>query len=182
MAMVKADAYGHGLLPAAKALREADGLGVARLQEALCLRESGIKQRILLLGTALDAADLALCSELNIDVTAHDGASVVSIANAAQQMPLRVWLELDSGMHRTGLSPGEFVKADDLLKSLPAITELIHMTHFSSAEDRDSPVMDRQISCFASCHAANPNWARAGAFFSLAPQLSARGTWSNDST
>src|ERR1700688_1507768 len=70
MAMVKANAYGHGLLPAAKALQESDGLAVARLKDALFLRKAGITQRILLLGTLLDAAGLILCSELSIDVTA----------------------------------------------------------------------------------------------------------------
>ena len=80
MAMLKADAYGHGALPAARALTAADGFAVARLQEAMLLREAAIAHRLLLLGTLLDQADLALCSQQNIDVTAHDENSVAAIA------------------------------------------------------------------------------------------------------
>src|ERR1700730_8348474 len=72
MAMVKADGYGHGLLPEARALKAADGLAVARLEEALLLRTSCVEQRILLLATLLDAADLAMCAKRHIDVTAYD--------------------------------------------------------------------------------------------------------------
>src|SRR5579872_1863658 len=72
MAMLKADAYGHGAIAAARALASADGFAVARLEEALEVRESGIGQRILLLPTLLDPAEYALCSRLQIDVTAHD--------------------------------------------------------------------------------------------------------------
>jgi alanine racemase len=149
MAIVKADAYGHGLLPATMALQGADGFGVARLQEALRLREAGITHRILLLATLLDAADLELCSAQNIDVTAHDSVSVGRIAAAARRVPLRVWLELDSGMHRTGLSVEEFGRAEELLTSLPAITELVLMTHLSNADDPNSVATDRQVECFA---------------------------------
>ena len=156
MAMVKSDAYGHGLVPVAKALRAADGLAVARFDEALALRAAGIQQRILLLGTLLDAADLAICAAQDIDVTAHDALSVATIAAAAQKHPLRVWLKLDSGMHRVGLDPGAFVDADRLLRSVRGVGELTHMTHFSSADEPDGAVLDEQIACFAACHRHNP--------------------------
>ena len=155
MAMVKADAYGHGLVPVAKALHGADGLAVARLQEAITLREAGISQRILLLGTLLDANDLAACSALNVDVTAHDATSVDNIAAAARHGALRVWLKLDSGMHRVGLDPHAFIEADRYLSSLPGVSELTHMTHFSSADEPESEVTTRQISCFSECHRSN---------------------------
>jgi alanine racemase len=82
MAMIKADGYGHGLIPVAKTLSRADGLGVARLQEALALRDAGIARRILLVATLLSMGDLAVCSEQNIDVTAHDHTSVSAITAA----------------------------------------------------------------------------------------------------
>lgn len=155
MAMVKADAYGHGLLQVGRALSAADGLAVARLQEALLLRKSGIAQRILLLATLLDTSDLAMCAEQHIDVTAHDEPSVACIAAQARRTPLRVWLKLDSGMHRVGLSPDAFVKADRLLSGHPGVLELIHMTHFSSAGDDESQAMEQQMSCFWRCHEAS---------------------------
>jgi alanine racemase len=153
MAMLKADAYGHGAVPAARALAAAEGFAVARLEEALELRESGIAQRLLLLGTLLDPQELALCSRLQIDVTAHDAGSVAAIAEAARASPLRVWLKLDSGMHRLGLDPQAFVSADRQLSGLPGVIELVHMTHFSSTRDMDAPAMVRQLAVFGQSHA-----------------------------
>lgn len=154
MAVVKADAYGHGLLPAAKALDGADGFAVARLQEALQLRDAGISRRILLLATLLDASDLAVCADRNIDVTAHDQQTVNSIVEHSRSVPLRVWLKLDSGMHRAGLDPGAFAAADRLLARCPAVSELIHMTHFSSADSKNATAMNLQLACFRQCHEA----------------------------
>lgn len=156
MAMVKADAYGHGIVPVAKALVAADGLAVAHLSEARLLRGAGITQRLLLLATLLDEAELVWCSNQGIDVTAHDQSSVAAIAASARHAPLRVWLKLDSGMHRVGLDPGEFVEADRLLSGHTGISELVHMTHFANAGDPDSTAMDSQLSCFWKCHQANP--------------------------
>jgi alanine racemase len=147
--MIKADAYGHGLLRVARALQSADGFGVARLQEATQLRKAGITQRVLLLGTLLDERELALCSGERIDVTVHDEPSLASIAAQASRTPLRVWLELDSGMHRLGLDCEKFVEADRVLSRHPGIIELIHMTHFGSP---DETVTNRQIACFEACH------------------------------
>ena len=156
MAMLKADAYGHGLLPTAKALSSADGFAVARLHEAVTLRKAGLEQRILLLATLLDGADLELCSKLKIDVTAHDPTSVTLIARQAERTPIRVWLELDSGMHRVGLSPDEFAVADRVLSANRGIYELTHMTHFSSADNEDCTITDRQFRRFYSCRGPTP--------------------------
>jgi alanine racemase len=157
MAMLKADAYGHGALASARALAGADGLAVARLQEAMQLREAGIKSRLLLLATLLDQADLAVCSEHNIDVTAHDRHSVAAIAACAREQPLRVWLELDCGMHRLGLDAVAFAEADRLLSADRGVSELLHMTHFSSTRDMNSAVMTGQIERFLDSHELHPN-------------------------
>jgi alanine racemase len=155
MAMVKADAYGHGLVAVARALREVDGMAVARLQEALTLREAGIRQRLLLLSTVLGADDLALCSALQIDVTAHDPESVAAIEAASRVNPLRVWLKLDSGMHRMGLDAPGFIAADRVLSIATGVVELTHMTHFSDADSPGCSTMDRQVECFRAVHAGN---------------------------
>jgi alanine racemase len=156
MAMVKADAYGHGLLQVAGALHEADGLAVARLEEALALRSAGVTQRILLLATLLDVEDLGVCSALHIDVTAHDAHSVAAIT-ACGQLKLRVWLKLDSGMHRLGLDAAAFVAADHQLSNLSGVIEVIHMTHFSDSEVQDFDKTDRQVKCFNECHGRSYN-------------------------
>jgi alanine racemase len=157
MAMLKADAYGHGAVASARALAGADGLAVARLHEAMQLRDAGIRGRVLLLATLLDQADLALCSEHNIDVTAHDRHSVAAIAACAREQPLRVWLELDCGMHRLGLDAAAFAEADRLLSADRGVSELIHMTHFSSTRDMNSPVMTGQIGHFFGAHDLHPD-------------------------
>lgn len=156
MAMLKADAYGHGAVSAAHALAAADAFAVARLQEAIELRQAGVVHRLLLLGTLLDQNDLALCSEQQIDVTAHDAGTLATIVEAAPRHPLRVWLKLDSGMHRLGLDPAAFVAAERQLAALPGVTEVVHMTHFSSTHDLESPSTARQLTCFARCHAIAP--------------------------
>ena len=156
MAMLKADAYGHGVVPAARALTSADGFAVARLKEALELREAGFSHRLLLLGTLLDEAELGLCSAAQIDVTVHDAGSLAGIVAAAMKVPLRVWLKLDCGMHRLGLDPDSFGIARRQLAALPGVTELVLMTHFSSTHEMDSPAMARQIAHFTAAVEGHP--------------------------
>lgn len=178
MAMVKADAYGHGLLPVARALADADGLAVARLQEALQLRRAGIRrQRLLVLGSLLNDDDLRLCSRERFDVTAHDSATVARIAALAPTAPLRVWLKLDSGMHRLGLQPAEFAAADRLLSANSGITELLHMMHFSSADQPDSPANAAQLDCFAACHGSSAAPVSVANSATLIARPDSHGAW-----
>jgi alanine racemase len=156
MAMVKADAYGHGIVPAARALSSADGFAVARLKEALELREAGFQHRLLLLGTLLDEAELGLCSAAEIDLTVHDAGSLAAIAATAAKRPVRVWLKLDCGMHRLGLDLDSFRNARRLLAALPGVTELVLMTHFSTTHEMNSPVMARQIARFNAAIEGHP--------------------------
>ena len=157
MAMVKADAYGLGAVPAARVVFvTADGFAVARLKEALELREAGFSHRLLLLGTLLDETELGLCSAAQIDVTVHDAGSLAAIAAAAASSPLRVWLKFDCGMHRLGLDPDSFRNARRRLAALPGVTELVLMTHFSTTHEMDSPVMARQIARFNAAIEGHP--------------------------
>lgn len=144
VALVKADAYGHGLLPVARALAQAEGLAVARLAEALTLRQAGIGQRLLLLGSLLDDDDLARCAAQRIDITVHDVETAGRVARYRGQ-PLNVWLKLDSGMHRLGLDHAAFQAADRQLRGSPGVAEIIHMTHFASAEALDIPITEEQL-------------------------------------
>lgn len=178
MAMIKADAYGHGLLPVARALEAADGFAVARLDEALQLRDAGIRQRVLLLGTLLDETELATCSARRIDVTAHDQDTVTSIAAVARRAPLRVWLKLDSGMHRLGLDPAAFAAANRTLSVHSGIAELVHMTHFSSAGEPGSAATDQQWARFVAAHQDYPQAAISAAnSAALISRPETRGDW-----
>ncbi len=178
MAMIKSDAYGHGALPAAGALAAADGFAVARLKEARQLREAGVTHRLLLLGTLLEQQELVWCSEQNVDVTAHDERSVEAIADCARVRPMRVWLKLDCGMHRLGLDESAFVEAGRLLAAQPGISELVHMTHFSSTRDMAGATMAHQAGQFAAAHAADPGHAVSAANSAvLLARPDLRGDW-----
>ncbi|MEK1906430.1 MAG: alanine racemase, partial [Pseudomonas sp.] len=109
LAVVKADAYGHGAVRCAQALAaQVDGFAVACIEEALELRAAGIEQPILLLEGFFEAAELALIEQHDLWCVVHAAWQVEAIERAPLQRPLNVWLKLDSGMHRVGLHPAEY--------------------------------------------------------------------------
>ena len=148
MAVIKADAYGHGMIEVAQTLHEADGLAVARLEEALLLRQQGIRQRVLLLGGFIDAQGMVAAAENNIDIVIHSSHGLQALLAAHLAKPINVWLKLDTGMHRLGLSPAEFLQAQQLLRNSNNVAEIIFMTHFSSSEDENSLHTQQQLQSF----------------------------------
>ena len=150
LAVVKADAYGHGAVACARALEaEADGFGVACIEEALELRAAGIGKPILLLEGFFEAEELPL-------IVAHDLWCVVqaqwqieAIEQAALAAPLAVWLKLDSGMHRLGLAPQEYRAAWQRLQALPQVRELVAISHFARADELDCDRTSEQVVLFA---------------------------------
>ncbi len=176
MAMVKADAYGHGLLPVAQALRSADGLAVARLEEALQLRRAGISQPLLLLGSLLDAGDLEICASERIDVEVHDEATAELVCRR-RGSPLNVWLKLDSGMHRLGLDPAAFRTTDAWLRRAPAVAEVVHMTHFACADELASSRTAQQFETFRQAHGDSDAMTSVANSAALIGRPEARGDW-----
>ena len=154
LAIVKADAYGHGAVRCAQALAaEADGFGVACIEEALELRQAGISAPIVLLEGCFEADELAL-------VVAHDLWPVVSTPEQVQALcewrgeaALTVWLKLDSGMHRLGLDPVQFRAAHARLSALPQVAQIVMMSHFARADELDSPRTAEQLAVFAAASA-----------------------------
>ena len=116
MAIIKADAYGHGLVAVARALADADGLAVARMDEARILREAGISQRILLLGSNLSAQEFEFCANRRIDVTLHSLAMVEQLTRFKLSTPVNAWLKIDTGMHRLGIYPSQYKQAMELFR------------------------------------------------------------------
>ncbi|MBL8407772.1 MAG: alanine racemase [Candidatus Accumulibacter sp.] len=139
-AVVKANAYGHGLLRAAAALGEvADGFALLDLDEAIILREAGIRQPILLLEGFFTAADLEICATYGLSVVIHRLEQLQMLRHAALPVPLPIYLKLDSGMHRLGLSGGQIPAARRELTALaaaaaPAPAPVTLMTHFAEAD------------------------------------------------
>ncbi|MGA1376290.1 MAG: alanine racemase [Steroidobacteraceae bacterium] len=150
MAVIKANAYGHGAVQAAGALDAADAFGVARLGEGVELREAGIVKPIVLMEGVFTAAELALALEFQLDLVVHADYQVELLERHANSIPRVVWLKLDTGMHRLGFQAGEVVSAAARLRALPKVGELRVMTHFSSADERDAPETRVQLQRFES--------------------------------
>ncbi|MEH6557229.1 MAG: alanine racemase [Oceanicoccus sp.] len=148
MAMVKADAYGHGLIEVAAILNAADGLAVARAEEALKLRAAGIEQRILILGGLLNPTDLKECCRHSIDIVIHNVSQANDFLTATLPTPMNIWLKIDSGMHRLGLSADEFQHYQQRLSCSPNTNEILGMTHFSSADADSSEQTQQQQTLF----------------------------------
>ena len=127
MAVIKANAYGHGLVPVARHLETADSLAVARLPEAQLLRESGIDKPVVLLA---DVEQVALLER----ATGGGGT---------------VWLKVDTGMNRLGFAPADAPELIRRLRAAAAVNDLRLMTHFSSADELDNPVTESQVEAFA---------------------------------
>lgn len=139
LAVVKADAYGHGAVACARALdAEADGFAVACIEEALELRQAGIAAPILLLEGFFDADELPLIAAHGLWCAVASPWQVEAIAAYAAPQPLCLWLKLDSGMHRLGLAPDEFRAAHARLSALPQVERLVLMSHFARADELDS--------------------------------------------
>ncbi len=135
LAVVKANAYGHGLLRAAAALEQAEGLALLELEEAVQLRKTGFRQRIVLLGGFFDARELPAVMEHGLTVVAHRVDQVAALAALPAGGKLEVLLKVNSGMNRLGLSAAEYAKALEQLRSAPGIAGVTLMTHFANADD-----------------------------------------------
>lgn len=152
LAMVKADAYGHGLVAVSRVLSNlADGLGVACVPEGLALREAGLGGRIVVMQGCKNDAELEAAQASGLDLVVHERGQVERLVRyATAGAPLAVWLKIDTGMHRVGFEPEEIVDLSARLRRMPAIaSELRFLTHFACADDPGSnAVTDRQIERF----------------------------------
>ena len=133
-AVVKANAYGHGIARAYEPLRGADGFALLDLTEAQTLRDLGWRGPILLLEGAFEPRDLELCSRLSLWHTVHCEAQINWLAMHKTHQPQRVFLKLNSGMNRLGFAPDALRSAWARLNALPQVDEISLMTHFSDAD------------------------------------------------
>jgi alanine racemase len=149
LAVIKADAYGHGAVKVAQALQDqADGFAVACIEEALELRAAGIRAPVLLLEGFFEADELALIVEHDFWCVAHSPWQVDAIERAALHKPITVWLKLDSGMHRVGLHPHEYQAAYQRLQASGNVIKIVLMSHFARADELDSSRSDEQVAIF----------------------------------
>ena len=134
-AVVKADAYGHGIERAFPGLRGADGFALLDLQEARRVRALDWRGPILLLEGTFEPRDLEDCSRLGLWHVVHTAEQVDWLAAHKTQSPHRVFLKMNSGMNRLGFTPTAFRSAWVRLNALPQVSEVSLMTHFSDADD-----------------------------------------------
>jgi alanine racemase len=133
-AIVKANAYGHGIERAFEGLRSADGFALLDLAEAQRLRALDWRGPILLLEGCFEARDLELCSRLGLWHVVHCNEQIDMLAAHKTQVPHRVFLKMNSGMNRLGFRPERYRAAWTRLNALPQVEEISLMTHFSDAD------------------------------------------------
>ncbi|HEU4604096.1 MAG TPA: alanine racemase [Steroidobacteraceae bacterium] len=157
MAVIKADAYGHGVVPVSKALHDADAFGLARLQEAIAMRNAGVTKPLVLLEGVFSAKQLHIAAQQDLEIVVHCHEQVQMLQSLASSHCFTVWLKLDSGMHRLGFSPEGFEAAYQSLKELSAVRDLRLMTHLASADQAESPQTSQQIARFQSAIQNKPD-------------------------
>ena len=149
LAVIKADAYGHGAVRCAQALEsEADGFAVACIEEALALRAAGIQAPVLLLEGFFEASELELIVQHDFWCVVHSLWQLEAIEQASIGKPLQVWLKLDSGMHRVGLHPKDYQGAYQRLLASGKVGKIVLMSHFARADEPDSSSTAEQVAVF----------------------------------
>jgi alanine racemase len=135
MAVVKADAYGHGLLRAAEALAHADGFAMLELDAAVRLREAGYRQTILLLEGFFDPDELAWIEQYRLSTVIHNHEQIAMLAAARLRGRLDVFLKLNTGMNRLGFPLEQVDAALETLRSNPVVGQITLMTHLACADE-----------------------------------------------
>ena len=149
MAVVKANAYGHGLVATALALADADSFAVARLEEGMVLRSAGVRSSIVLLEGVFSAEQLAEASQQGFELVVHDAQQLRLLEAYRGARRFVVWIKMDTGMNRLGFRPEAFADALGRLRDLTVQPlELRVMTHLARADERDEPMTHAQIERF----------------------------------
>lgn len=148
--VLKANAYGHGLLPVADALAaDSDGFAVACLEEALPLRDAGYEHRILLLEGAFSGEEIAEAAARRLDLVVHSHWQLEQLETCPPAADVDIWVKVNTGMNRLGFAPDETVAVTKRLRRVSSIGTIRHMTHLSCADDRyDDDTTSRQLAAF----------------------------------
>ncbi|MGB5334614.1 MAG: alanine racemase [Woeseiaceae bacterium] len=147
MAVIKANAYGHGMVTVAQHLTDVDAFAVARVPEALLLQENGIEAPIVLLAGVMTEAELASAIEHRFQPVVHCFEQVELLENS-RSGAVTVWLKIDTGMNRLGFPPQECERVLQRLKAIPVIREVRLMTHLSSADELETETTAAQLARF----------------------------------
>ena len=150
MAVVKANAYGHGLVQTTAALRGVDAFAVARLEEGVRLRQHGVHGPIVLLEGVFSAEQLLEARRHRLELVVHDALQVRLLAAAGEPHRQALWIKIDTGMNRLGFRPEALRAAYERLRALaPAPTPIRLMTHLAAADDPNGQMTRAQLERFA---------------------------------
>lgn len=136
MAVIKANAYGHGLLNVAQALKEADGFAVLNIEDAIKLREAGHQQTVLLLEGAFAADELHPAARFNISLVVHNTRQLQMLEESVFPGQISVFAKMNTGMNRLGFEPAEFGAAVERLAANSNVADITLMTHFATADEQ----------------------------------------------
>ena len=157
MAVIKANAYGHGIVAAARALAGADAFAVARIEEAITLREAGCERRIVLLEGVQDLQELEQAARYELEPFVHHPEQIAMLESWRGAHRFRAWLKIDSGMGRLGFRPAEVPAAATRLAACASLVQPSNLvTHLADAENRDGAATRAQLEAFARSTAGLP--------------------------
>ncbi len=146
MAVIKANAYGHGLLRIAHALQEADGIALLDVRDAITLRDAGIRQPILLLEGCFLQQEMQLLAEYELTTVIHNQQQLAWLDAYPRKNGLSVWLKINTGMNRLGFMPAEIPAVMERIKAHRGVRDVTLMTHFAQADE--TPGIAKQLDVF----------------------------------
>jgi len=164
-AVVKANAYGHGLRAARAGFAAADGLSLIEFDNAVALRENGWQKPILMLEGCFDMADFKVVASHRLQMVVHCQEQIDMLEAALRERcisePVALHLKLNSGMNRLGFAPPAFAAAYQRLRSLGSVGGITLMTHFANADETDNLALPlaKQVVCFEASVASLDDFA-----------------------
>jgi alanine racemase len=147
IAVIKANAYGHGMVPVAQHLSHVDAFAVARVPEAIELRENGVTAKIILLAGVMNTTELAAAMKHGFEPVVHC-VEQLELLDSCRDGPVDVWLKFDTGMNRLGFDTADAQALRERLRASPGVRELRLMTHLASADEISSATTIAQLERF----------------------------------
>ncbi len=178
LAVVKANAYGHGAVAVAETLAgTADAFAVACTEEALELRESGLDAPIVLLEGVFAPEELDIADTARLGLVVHGEDQLRWVLDARPNSPFWVWLKMDTGMHRLGFAPEDYAATHSALRGCPHVGEIVLMTHLARADEPSHPGTADQLAVFRSHAGTLPGPFSAANSAAVIDHAKARGQW-----
>ena len=146
MAVLKANAYGHGLEETVKAIKSADGIAILTIDEAIKIRKAGFENTILLLEGLFAGEDIYEAEKLNLNLVLHNDLQIEYLEQVTLKTAINVHLKINTGMNRLGFPPDQVDYLIENLNANPNVSGITLMTHFATADEKEG--IEKQLNCF----------------------------------